>query len=51
VLAPFDDLDQVTAAVPKIISSELALNIVEYIDDVLMAALADREPGQSHCCG
>ena len=43
VLAPFDDLDQVMAAVPKIISTGLAPNIVEYIDDVLMAALADRE--------
>jgi glycolate oxidase len=43
VLAPFDDLGQVMATVPKIISTGLAPNIVEYIDDVLMAALADRE--------
>jgi len=43
VLAPFGDLDHVMAAVPRIVSSGLGPNIVEYIDNVLMAALVDRE--------
>ena len=42
VLAPFGGLDQVMAAVPKIISSGLGPTIVEYIDNVLMAAIASR---------
>ncbi len=43
VLAPFDDFDQVMAAVPKTISSGLGPNILEYIDSALMAALANSE--------
>jgi glycolate oxidase len=43
VLAPFGGLDQIMAAVPKIISSGLGPTIVEYIDNVLMAAIAGRE--------
>jgi glycolate oxidase len=43
VLAPFDDFDQVMAAVPKIISSGLGPSILEYIDSMLMAAIANRE--------
>lgn len=43
VLAPFDDFDQVMAAVPKIISSGLAPNIVEYIDRPVMAAITAAE--------
>ncbi|SFA92522.1 glycolate oxidase [Amycolatopsis marina] len=39
VLAPFTDLDQVLAAVPEIISSGLAPNILEYIDAFTMAAI------------
>jgi glycolate oxidase len=43
VLAPFADFDDVMAAVPKIISSGLGPNIVEYIDAMLMAAIVARE--------
>jgi glycolate oxidase len=43
ILAPFDDFDEVMAAVPKIISSGLGPNIVEYIDSGLMAAIVNRE--------
>jgi glycolate oxidase len=43
VLAPFDDFDQVMAAVPKIISSGLAPSILEYVDNITMAALVHRE--------
>lgn len=43
VLAPFDDFDQVMAAVPKTISSGLGPTILEYIDSALMAALANSE--------
>ncbi|KAA1248405.1 FAD-binding protein [Mycobacterium simiae] len=39
VLAPFANFDQVTAAVPKIVASGLAPYIVEYIDNMTMAAL------------
>lgn len=39
VLAPFADFDQVMAAVPKIVGSGLAPYILEYIDNVTMAAL------------
>jgi glycolate oxidase len=39
VLAPFDDLDGVVKAVPKIIASGLAPNILEYIDAFTMAAI------------
>lgn len=39
VLAPFADFDQVMAAVPKIVGSGLAPYILEYIDNLTMAAL------------
>lgn len=39
VLAPFADFDQVMQAVPKILASGLAPYILEYIDNVTMAAL------------
>lgn len=39
VLAPFADFDQVMAAVPLIIGSGLGPYILEYIDNVTMAAL------------
>ena len=43
VLAPFDDFGRVMAAVPKIISSGLAPSILEYVDNITMAALVNRE--------
>jgi glycolate oxidase len=43
VLAPFSDFDQVMAAVPKIISTGLAPSILEYIDNLTMAAIVNRE--------
>jgi len=43
VLAPFDDFDRVMAAVPKLISSGLNPTIVEYIDNVVMAAIVNAE--------
>jgi glycolate oxidase len=43
VLAPFSDVDQVMAAVPKVLSSGLGPNILEYIDNITMAALVNRE--------
>ncbi|ORA80267.1 FAD-binding oxidoreductase [Mycobacterium malmoense] len=39
VLAPFADFDQVMAAVPKILASGLGPYILEYIDNLTMAAL------------
>ncbi|UXA05089.1 FAD-binding oxidoreductase [Mycobacterium sp. SMC-2] len=39
VLAPFADLDQVMTAVPKILASGLGPYILEYVDNVTMAAL------------
>ncbi len=39
VLAPFADLDQVMAAVPKILAGGLGPYILEYIDNVTMAAI------------
>ncbi|AFC53535.1 FAD-binding oxidoreductase [Mycobacterium paraintracellulare] len=39
VLAPFADFDQVMQAVPKILASGMAPYILEYIDNVTMAAL------------
>ncbi len=39
VLAPFADFDQVMAAVPKILASGLGPYILEYIDNMTMAAL------------
>ena len=43
LLAPFGDFDQVMAAVPKIISSGLAPTILEYIDNLTMAAIVNKE--------
>ncbi|MEV6902344.1 FAD-binding oxidoreductase [Amycolatopsis sp. NPDC051372] len=43
VLAPFDDFDQVMAAVPKIVTSGLAPHILEYIDNLTMAAIVYNE--------
>ena len=43
VLAPFAGFDQVMAAVPKIISTGLAPSILEYIDNLTMAALVNME--------
>ncbi|CPR02682.1 oxidoreductase [Mycobacterium bohemicum DSM 44277] len=39
VLAPFADLDQVMAAVPMVVASGLGPYILEYIDNMTMAAL------------
>ncbi|HEY0806327.1 MAG TPA: FAD-linked oxidase C-terminal domain-containing protein, partial [Pseudonocardiaceae bacterium] len=39
VLAPFPDLDGVVTAVPKVIASGLAPNILEYVDAFTMAAI------------
>lgn len=39
VLAPFADFDQVMAAVPRVLASGLAPYILEYIDNMTMAAL------------
>ncbi len=39
VLAPFADFDQVMTAVPKVLASGLAPYILEYIDNMTMAAL------------
>jgi glycolate oxidase len=39
VLAPFADFDQVMTAVPKVIASGLVPYILEYIDNMTMAAL------------
>ncbi|NKQ58103.1 FAD-binding protein [Amycolatopsis sp. K13G38] len=43
LLAPFGDLDQVMGAVPKIIASGLTPNILEYIDNLTMAAISYNE--------
>jgi glycolate oxidase len=43
LLAPFADLDKVMAAVPRIISSGVAPNILEYIDNLTMAAISHNE--------
>jgi glycolate oxidase len=43
VLAPFGDFDQVMAAVPKVVSSGLAPHILEYIDNLTMAAIVYNE--------
>ncbi|HEY7051876.1 MAG TPA: FAD-binding oxidoreductase [Mycobacterium sp.] len=43
VLAPFGDFDEVMAAVPKILASGAAPAILEYIDNITMAALVNRE--------
>jgi len=43
LLAPFGDLDQVMTAVPKIIASGLTPNILEYIDNLTMAAISYNE--------
>ncbi|TNC22778.1 FAD-binding oxidoreductase [Amycolatopsis alkalitolerans] len=43
LLAPFGDLRQVMEAVPGIVSSGLAPNILEYIDNLTMAAISYNE--------
>ncbi|GHF26623.1 oxidoreductase [Amycolatopsis deserti] len=43
LLAPFGDLDQVMRAVPEIIASGLTPNILEYIDNLTMAAITYNE--------
>ena len=43
VLAPFADVDQVMAAVPKILASGLVPYILEYIDNMTMAALVNTQ--------
>ena len=43
VLAPFASLDQVTAAVPRIVASGLGPLILEYVDMVAMAAITASE--------
>jgi glycolate oxidase len=43
LLAPFGDLDQVMRAVPPILASGLAPNILEYIDNLTMAAISYNE--------
>ncbi|MFD2419304.1 FAD-binding oxidoreductase [Amycolatopsis pigmentata] len=43
LLAPFPDLDNVMAAVPRIISSGVAPDILEYIDNLTMAAISHNE--------
>ncbi|HVV13856.1 FAD-binding oxidoreductase [Amycolatopsis sp.] len=43
LLAPFNDLDQVMRAVPKVIASGLGPNILEYIDNLTMAAISYNE--------
>jgi glycolate oxidase len=39
VLAPFESLDQITAAVPKVVASGVGPLMVEYIDIMTMAAI------------
>ncbi|MGW4058504.1 FAD-binding oxidoreductase [Amycolatopsis sp. NPDC004747] len=43
VLAPFGDFGQVMAAVPELLSSGLAPHILEYIDNLTMAAIVYNE--------
>ncbi|GHF47024.1 FAD-linked oxidase C-terminal domain-containing protein [Amycolatopsis bartoniae] len=43
VLAPFGDLTQVMEAVPRILASGLTPNILEYIDNLTMAAITYNE--------
>jgi glycolate oxidase len=43
LLAPFNDLDQVMRAVPKIIASGMNPHILEYIDNLTMAAISYTE--------
>lgn len=43
LLAPFADLDKVMTAVPKIIASGLTPNILEYVDNLTMAAIVYTE--------
>ena len=45
MLAPFATLDEVTAAVPKIVASGIGPLLVEYIDIITMAAIAQRTYG------
>ena len=41
VLAPFETLDRITSAVPKVVASGIGPLMVEYIDTVTMAAITD----------
>ena len=43
VLAPFSDFDQVMAAVPKILARGLVPYILEYIDNMIMAAIVSTQ--------
>ncbi|SFJ01242.1 glycolate oxidase [Amycolatopsis sacchari] len=43
LLAPFGDLDQVMRAVPRILEAGLAPHILEYIDNLTMAAITYNE--------
>lgn len=43
LLAPFDDLDKIMTAVPRILASGLTPNILEYIDNFTMAAIVHTE--------
>ena len=43
LLAPFGDLDQVMRAVPAVIASGLTPNILEYVDNLTMAAISYHE--------
>ncbi|NIH87395.1 FAD-binding oxidoreductase [Amycolatopsis granulosa] len=43
LLAPFGDLDQVMRAVPEVIARGLTPNILEYIDNLTMAAISYTE--------
>jgi glycolate oxidase len=43
VLAPFGSLDQVTAAVPRIVGSGIGPLILEYVDTVTMAAITSAQ--------
>ncbi|OJZ69933.1 FAD-binding oxidoreductase [Mycobacterium paraffinicum] len=43
LLAPFADFDQIMSAVPKVVGSGLAPYILEYIDNVTMAALVHQQ--------
>jgi glycolate oxidase len=51
ILAPFETLEQVTGAVPKVVASGIGPLMVEYIDTVTMAAITasnDLELGVPH---
>ncbi|MFD9702506.1 FAD-binding oxidoreductase [Lentzea sp. NPDC059081] len=43
VLAPFGTVDEVLTAVPKVVASGLGPHVLEYIDDVTLAAISQHE--------